>query len=120
MDWSQDTSPENAVPKRAPNQGHVVARSARGLVAPLQLRIEAWHRQAARLHGLAVCGKDPEKVKQEASNLAAIVLAARIELESQLNDIDVTVASHSLIRDIRRSLELLRESLHDLSAGPLK
>ena len=108
---------ENGRPRqRAPSTTHLENRAAKQLISDIQRRLERWHRRIAFLRGLTVGGRGTQ-AQTEAAELAALVIATRIEFEGLLEGAPERVAHHSLVRDINRSLKLLREELEDLADG---
>src|SRR3569623_1356294 len=100
----RNTTQRGAVPRRATNASIAAAQAAKRIVADVQQKMAGWHHRTATLRALIQRGRDEERSKSEAAQLAALVLAARVELEHDLDAGDVTIARHSMIRDIKRSL----------------
>ena len=117
MEQSSQINEDGRPRQRASSATHAANRAAKQLVSDLQGRLDRWHRRVAFLRGLTVGRRDGLAVQNEAAELAALVIAARVEFEGLLEDAPETVARHSLTRDIDRSLKLLREQLEDLADG---
>jgi hypothetical protein len=116
MQLSPNTSQEKgAVRQRAENQTVAANRSAMQFVHETQNQLDAWHLRTAHLRAVIDRGGDVERAKDEAADLAAIVLAGRIEFEKKLDETEEVIRRHSLIRDITRSLKVLRGELESLA-----
>jgi hypothetical protein len=117
METSLNSPPRGAIRRRAPNASSIQRRAAKSVVHDVQDSLAAWHQRTATLQALLRANRDVHQVRQDAAELAALVMAARIELEAQLVHVEELVARHSLIRDVRRSLMLLRADLDKLAEG---
>lgn len=62
-------------------------------------------------------GREVDSARSEAAELATLVIAARVEFEAMLNEADEVIAGHSLVRDVIRSLALLRDELDRMANG---
>jgi len=97
--------------RRAPVASVAASRSAKRFVSAIQDKLAAWHLKAARLRAQIEGGREVELAREEAAQLATLIVAARIEFEGSLEDADDIVVRHSLVRDVTRSLKLLRDDL---------
>ena len=122
MDHAQDPSELHVLRRRAPAATVAADRSAKRFVSATQDKLAAWHLKAARLRAQLSAGRDIQQAKAEAAELAALLVAARIEFEAVLEEADVVVARHSLVRDVARSLKVLRDDLDEMAlsvSGPI-
>src|SRR3569623_1324885 len=113
MEQTSQVNEDGRPRQRASTATHAAKRHAKPLITNLQGRQDSLHRRVAFLRGLTVGRRDGLAVQNEAAELAALVIGARVEFEGLLEDAPETVARHSLTRDIDRSLKLLREQLED-------
>lgn len=98
--------------KRAQNSLVRSNRDARRIVAPAQKALDGWQRELAHIRtALALRSTHQHALIERALAVVPLVVAQRVELDQRAAETSSEVASHSLIRDVRRALSRLVDEL---------
>jgi hypothetical protein len=101
--------------RRASPTGHIHTRAARLAVGDIQAHLATWQLAAASLRAAEMFGhRAPADARTKATQIISELINDRIALDARLTDLGPDVASHSLLRDIRRALDRLHADLEDL------
>lgn len=96
----------------------MTGRQARQLVASLQARIGPWQRRLAFLRTMKMHDREDPNAYGEVDELVSLTIAAGIELEGLVDDLDApAIAAHSVIVGMRASLIRLRTELEQLDGA---
>jgi hypothetical protein len=114
MEQQQFSNGERFIQRRA-SSDVMERRAAKTLVSGIQPKLDGWHRRVAFLKAMAlVAPLEHRAIQEEAGEQMALVIATRINLESEIASAMQPAARHSLIRDVLRSLRQLQAELEQL------
>jgi len=98
--------------RRAQNRWIGTSREARRVVAPAQEFLDTSYRELALIRvALSLRSEHRQALVKRALEQVPLAVAQRIELEQRAAEATADVASHSLIRDVRKALVRLKDEL---------
>ena len=100
--------------KRADNPDRVVLWAAQRFVRPYQEKLETWLRESARLAAMLALHRG-EADRAKIAALRVLVSHTLTEFELAEREVSEEVRRHSVVRDIKRAIIRLAESLSGLS-----
>lgn len=95
----------------------VALANAKDFVRETQLLLDPWLTQAAHLRAQHGLGRDRD-FQERARTLGKVVATELFEFDRRVEAAQPEIAEHSVVRDVRRSLVGLLESLRELE-GPI-